>query len=158
MFEREAPGLHALDFADVSLATVSWLREGPIGLLTRLAQLESGVVLVIANATPLVREEIVVALGARRCVMLAARVTTDLQASEPELLGGLDDALDETLKAILDLPEFDAKALTERVSMLGLSAANNRLANLEAHGVLASERRGRSRVYRLTMDGMRYGH
>lgn len=158
VFEREVAGLHALDFTDVGLATVSWLREGPVALLTRLGQVGSGVVLVAANAPPLVREEIVVTLDARNCVMLAARVSASLHSTEPELLGTLDPALDQTLKAILATPEFDAKVVVERIAELSLQAANNRLASLEARGVLASERRGRRRVYRQVLEGIRYGN
>lgn len=151
------PGLYAVDFTGVRLATVSWLREGVVGLLRQFETLQ-GSVLLAANTAELVQEELVVALDACGCVMLAASVSPCLRASNPKLLGKLDSALDEALRAIVECEECDATFLCGKIPRLGLSAANNRLAALEARGVLTSERRGRARIYRPVLEGMSYGN
>lgn len=158
LIDAADPGLHALDFAGVRLATVSWLREAVLALVKYAAALRPDLLLIAANATDLVKEELSVALEATSSVIIAADVSTSLKVLQPVLLGRLDTALDETLRAILGRNECDASFLSQALPPLGLSAANNRLAALESRGVLTSERRGRSRIYRPVMEGLRYGN
>lgn len=155
--DRLEPGLCVVDFDGIRLATVSWLREALVALLRYTAAMRPGIVLLAANLTELVREEVRVALEATGNVMLAA----DLSGGDihsPVIMGRLDPALSETLFAISGEREFDASNVTRAISHVGPSAASNRLAALESKGMLKSERRGRTRVYRLVLEGLRYGH
>lgn len=77
--------------------------------------------------------------------------------SDPELLGHLDSALYETLVVVGGNTMFDASVVSNSLPHVSLSAANNRLAALESKGVLKSTRRGRSRMYRPVVEGLRYG-
>jgi len=150
-------GLVALDFSGVRLATVSWLREGVLSLVEFTRAVRTGVQLVAANLVPAVQEELAIALDASREVLVAVELDPSGQIDRPRVIGRLDPALRDALRVVQDLDEFDAPMLSRAIGGLGLSAANNRLAAIEAKGVLRSERRGRGKVYRPVLEGLHYG-
>lgn len=152
------PGLYALDFAGVRLATVSWLREGALALCKYAAAMRPDLRLIVANLSQLAREEYEVALDATGSVLIAADLESGSQLRNPVVMGRLDPALRDTLLAVESRPEFDATFVSRAIPGVGLSAANNRLAALEAKGILTSERRGRSRLYRPLLENLRYGN
>ena len=158
LIESGPPGWHAIDFKDVEIATVSWLREAVVELKRVSAVLRPDIYLVAVNLSELVREELAIALEATNNVMIASDLLADSTVHQPTVLGRLDSALRETLKAIEQLPESDAPMLAKVVPDLGLSAANNRLASLEEKGILTSEKRGRKRIYRPVMENLQYGN
>jgi DNA-binding transcriptional ArsR family regulator len=151
------PGLHGLDFAGVRVATVSWLREGVLALMKYGKAVRDDITIIAANLPELVREELAVALEATSGVMIAAQVTAELEIHAPCVLGRLDPALEQTLRVVQHEREFDAPFVSREVPELALSAANNRLAAIEAKGILRSERRGRGRVYRPVLENLDYG-
>lgn len=151
-------GICRVDFADIRIATVSWLREAVIGLNRYVRSLRPDLKLVLAGLSPLVYEELRVALDATGQVAIIDESTPGGPAVEPTLVGHLDLALREAFRAIEGKQEFDASTVCDSVPRLALSAANNRLAALEDKGVLVSERRGRSRVYRTVLENLRHGH
>lgn len=152
------PGLHTIDFAKVRLATVSWLREGPLALRKYAAALQPDILFIAANLSDLVREELIVALDATGTVMIAADLSPNLRVHRPILMGRLDPALSETLRVVEGQTEFDASFISRAIPRVGPSAANNRLAALETKGILKSERRGRTRVYRPMLEDLHYGY
>lgn len=152
------PGAHAIDFDSVRIATVSWLREGPLALRKYAAAMRRDILLIVANLSQLVCEEIEVALDATGMVMIGAEVASDLEVLRPVLMGTLDPALKQTLRAVEGRAEFDASFISRALPGVGLSAANNRLAALEAKGTLKSERRGRNRVYCPVIEDLHYGY
>jgi len=152
------PGLHAIDFENVRLATVSWLREAVLALQKYAAAMRPEIVLIVVNLAELVREELAVALEATGNVIVAASVSRDLQVRNPVLMGRLDPALSETLRVVQGQGEFDASFVSRALPHVGLSAANNRLSALEAKGILKSERYGRARVYRPALEDLLYGY
>lgn len=156
--DTAASGVHAIDFTAITLATVSWLREAILELVRYAAVTRPDVFLIAANACDLVGEEIAVALEAKKSLLILADVSASLEVTRPRLLGKLDPALDESFRAIVGKVECDASYLARTLPQLGLTAANNRLSALESKGVLISERRGRSRVYRPIMKGLIYGN
>lgn len=151
-------GVHAIDFTGITLATVSWLREAILELVKYASVTRPDVLLIAANASHLVIEEMGIALEARKSVLILADVSPSMVATKPRLIGWLDHALDESLRAIVGIPECDASYLVKALPQLGLPAANNRLSALESKGVLTSERRGRSRIYRPILEGLSYGN
>lgn len=151
-------GVHAIDFVTIRVATVSWLREGPLALSKYAAAMRPDLLFIAANLSDLVREELEVALQATGNVIVAADLSPELRVSSPLLMGHLDPALSETLRAVEGWTEFDATSLSRSLSGVGPSAANNRLAALETKGILKSERRGRTRVYRLVLEDLQYGY
>ena len=151
-------GLHAIDFAGIRLATVSWLREGVLALMKYAAAMRPDIVFIVANLGDLVREELAVALEATGTVGVAADLASDNRVRNPVLMGRLDPALNETLRAVRGQKEFDASFVSRALPHVGLSAANNRLAALQTRGILKSERRGRTRVYHPVLENMNYGH
>lgn len=150
------PGLHAIDFTEVRLATVSWLREAVIGLQKYAATMRPDTVLIVANLADLVREELAVALEATGRVTVAATVSPNLQIHSPVLMGRLDPALSETLGVVQGQREFDASFVSRALPHVGLSAANNRLAALEDRGILKSQRRGRARLYDPVLEDLQW--
>lgn len=152
------PGLLAIDFAGVRIATVSWLREGVLALCRYAATMRPDLRLVATGLTPLVREELEVALDATGAVLIVAGFEPNSPPTQPVVLGRLDTALRDTLRATEGKPEFDATFVSRAIPGVGVSAANNRLAALETKGILISERRGRSRVYRPLLENLRYGY
>lgn len=152
------PGLYALDFAGIRIATVSWLREGALALCKYAAAMRPEIRFVATNLSQLVREELEVALDATGSVLIAADLEPSFQPRQPILLGQLDPALRDTLRAVESRSEFDATFVSRAIPGVGVSAANNRLAALEAKGILTSERRGRSRLYRPLLEKLRYGY
>lgn len=150
-------GLYAIDFADVRIATVSWLREGPLALCKYAAALRPDLRFVVTGLSQLVREELEVALEATGTVLIAVDLGPGTH-SAPIVLGRLDPALRDTLQAVESRPEFDATFVSRAIPGVGPSAANNRLSALETKGILTSERRGRSRFYRPLLENLRYGY
>lgn len=150
------PGLHSLDFKEVRLATVSWLRESVLALQKYAEAMQPTTLLIVANLSDLVREELAVALEAVGRVTVTACVSSDLQLHNPVLLGRLDPALSETLRVVLGQREFDATFVSRVLQHVRLSAANNRLAALEGRGILKSQRRGRARVYRPVLEDLQW--
>lgn len=151
-------GLLVIDFTGIQLATVSWLREGALALCKYAAAIRPEVRLAAAGLSPLVREELEVALEATGTMLIAADLGSKSQLIHPLILGRADPALCDTLQAVEGQAEFDATFVCRALPGVGLSAANNRLAALEAKGILTSERRGRSRVYRPLLEDLRYGY
>lgn len=156
--DAAAPGLYAIDFAGVRIATVSWLREGVLALCRYAASMRPELRFVATTLAPLVREELEVALDATGAILIAAEIEPNSRPTRPIVLGRLDAALRDTLQAVDGKPEFDATFVSRAIPGVGASAANNRLAALEAKGILLSERRGRSRLYRPLLENLRYGY
>ena len=157
IIESAAPGLHALDFTGVRVATVSWLREGVLAIKNYSHAVRPDVMLLVVNLPELVREELVVALEATSGVMIGAELSQELEIHAPCVLGRLDLALGETLRVVQHEREFDAPFVSREVPNLALSAANNRLAAIESKGILKSERHGRGRIYRPVLENLNYG-
>jgi DNA-binding transcriptional ArsR family regulator len=152
------PGLHAIDFDTVRLATVSWLREGPLALRKYAEVMRPDIFLIVTNLAEFVREELAVALEATGSVIVTADLSSQLRVRDPLLMGHLDPALRETLRAVEGQTEFDATSVSRLLPRVGPSAASNRLAALETKRILKSERRGRTRVYRPVLEDLHYGY
>lgn len=151
-------GAFVLDFSGIRIATVSWLREAIVTLVRYAGAMKPELVVVAANLTELVREELQVALEATGTVLIVATFDGDQSILSPVLIGHLDASLRETLQAIAGQATVDAPYVSKSLSHVGASAANNRLAALEAKRILKSHRRGRSRVYSPVLEGLSYGH
>lgn len=158
LFDAVHHGAFVLDFTGIRIATVSWLREAVIALLRYAATMKPDLVVVASNLSDLVREELQVALDATGTVMIEAATSSTEELVNPTLLGHLDQALSETLTVVAGEQSFDAPFVCKALPHVGASAANNRLASLEAKNILRSHRTGRSRVYRPVLEGLRYGH
>lgn len=150
-------GMIVIDFDGVQLATVSWLREGPLALCKYAAALRPELHFVATNLSELVREELEVALDATGSILITADLRSGMHPIQPIVLGRLDPALRDTLQVVEGQHEFDATFVASAIKGLGASAASNRLAALESKGILKSERRGRSRLYRPLLEDLRYG-
>ena len=151
-------GTHMIDFHGVQIATVSWLREAVLALVKYGHSIRPDINFVMGNLSPVVREELQVALDASGLVAVILVRSGGAGPSAPLLIGHLDAALRETFQVIEGRGEFDASIVCREISGIAPSAANNRLAALEAKGVLISERRGRSRIYRPILENLHYGN
>lgn len=151
------PGLHVIDFSEIRLATVSWIRESVLALKKYASTMRPDIFLTVANMTSIVQEEFAIALEATSEIMVSVTLSDSLTIQDPVLMGSLDAALKETLCVIQGHREFDASLLSRSLTALAPSAANNRLKAIESKGLFKSERRGRTRVYWPILEGLDYG-
>lgn len=149
-----------LDFHDIRVATGSYLRESVLGFRSYCRQRTPASAVVIANADPVVAEELRNLLNAAG----DALVTCDLPASDVprngRVLGSLEEKQRATLDAVLRLGEADARALHEkfqRTETIGVTGWNNRLAALAEKGILIEEREGRAKRFRPVLKELQYG-
>lgn len=150
-----------LDFEGIEVATGSFLREAVLGLRDFCQRSERNLTVVIANPNHLVAEELSDILARSRDAVLCCQLARDGSAYSPFLLGQLEDAQRTALRAVLELGAADANTLTTRQSadavQIGPTGWNNRLAALAAKGILRETRRGRTKTYRPTVEGLTLG-
>jgi hypothetical protein len=90
-----------------------------------------------------------------------ATLTKSGELVDPVLLGKLDDKQEKTLSALVKLKEADAGRLLEQFPEkppISSAAWSNRLASLAAKGIVVERLEGRTKKYRLIIEGLAYGH
>ena len=141
-----------LDFANVKLATASFLRECVLEFKRVLRKNKSRFYPVVANMTDDLREELQEVAYARQDAIILCwwhRPNNDFQWA---LIGELDPKQILTFDLVHDAGETDAKTLMlsygEQEGTTRTTAWNNRLSSLEKLGLLISEETGRAKKYR----------
>lgn len=151
------PELLFFDFADVEVATASYLRESVLACRDFVRSHRPSYYPVIANAGDEIRDELLVLMKARREVVMTCRLDKRDRVSNVALLGELDPAQKTTLELVSKHGETDASALMEtygaREGTTRTTAWNNRLASLAALGLVIEESRGRAKRYRPLFQG-----
>lgn len=139
-----------LDFADVEVATASFLRESLVAFRDIVRRGHPFLYPVIANANAAVREEILELLRTRPGAFITCTMAKDGEASEVNLLGDLDLKQRVTFELVKKLGVTDAGHLTREHNEDGVqsTAWNNRLSMLSDLGLIVEMSEGRSKRYR----------
>jgi hypothetical protein len=152
--EPLAPEPLFLDFADIQLATASFLRETVIAMRELIRGRRSNFYPVVANASDLVREELVDLLKTVGGALIHCELSDDEHHSRPTIIGSLDPKQQLTLDLVQRLGEVDAGTLMRmhREEDVKQTAWNNRLAALVSMGLVIENQFGRAKKYRPVLE------
>ena len=150
--EPDHPEVVFLDFAEVEVATTSFLRESILAFRDLVRGRRSSLYPVIANANDVVTDELKEMLRARGDAILACTLGKEGKVKSSRLIGDLDPKQRLTLELVRKREETDAgelmRAYGESEGLKNPTAWNNRLASLVNRGLLMEISRGRSKRYR----------
>lgn len=145
-----------LDFATVSVATASYLRESVFALKAYLRNIGSKFYPVAANANESVYDELLTIANARNDAIISCSLSIQDAVSNISLIGHLDPKQQMTFELVNELKNADAGRLMqqygEQERVTGTTAWNNRLAGLAARGLILEFTRGRSKYYRPVLE------
>jgi len=148
-----------LDFANIEVATASYLRESVLVLRNLVRSRRSNFYPVVANANVEVKDELVeLVSGQKSDVLLACRVTESGKVSDIQLIGDLEPIQRKTLDHVRLLGETDAGELMRahgaKDRTTRTTAWNNRLTSLSSLGLLVEVSQGRTKKYRPLFEGI----
>lgn len=139
-----------LDFDGVNVATASFLRESVVAFRDYTRSTLPALFPVIANASASVAEEIDFFLRHRKDAIWACQLDKRGLASDPRLLGELDEAHRATFEMVVKLGSASAPALAAQEAEgtpVSPTAWNNRLAFLASRGLLIERRGGKTKTF-----------
>lgn len=139
-----------LDFAGVTVATASFLRESVIAFRDYTRSTLPALFPVVANASASVTEELDFFLRHRKDAIWSCRLDKHGVLSEPRLLGELDEAHRTTFEMVIKLGSASAPTLAAQSTegaAVSPTAWNNRLAFLAARGLLMERRGGKTKTF-----------
>lgn len=144
-----APTPAFLDFAQIEVATASFLREAVIGFRDFALQSLGNVYPAVANLAPTVAEELEFFVRARGDVLWSCELGSDDNVVSAWLIGELDTAQRSTFEAALELGAITAPELAARFAdqQIGPTAWNNRLSALAAKGLLVQRKLGKTKSF-----------
>lgn len=154
--EPKEPVLIFLDFADVEVATASFLRESIIVFRDAVRGRRSNYYPIIANANEHIREELRVLLKPHRDVLMLCTLDNDCSPSNPELVGELELKQRITFDLVNKLGETQASELAndfKQTEYVLPTAWNNRLVSLSKLGLVVEHSHGRSKRYKPVLVG-----
>jgi hypothetical protein len=154
------PTTIALDFAGVTVATSSFLRECVLGFRDYCRRSQPDLHPVVANLNETVLEELRDLLKDRRQALVCCALDGGGAIVDARVEGVLEEKQIVTLDAVLASGEADAASLADRFTStdkIGLTGWNNRLASLAAEGILIEARVGRAKKYRPVVEDLRRG-
>jgi len=145
----------AFDFSDVDMVSASAAREAFLGKLMD-DLLERGTLPVFVGLNAEALDEVSFAAQAVKRPVVAAHKFSEGQPVGLQVLGGIEPKQLETLRAVAQLGETDAKTAHQEASGAdtGVTAWNNRLATLSALGLLTERKSGKTKYYSLTLKGL----
>lgn len=151
-----APKALYLDFADVGVATASYLRESVFALKAYLRNIGSKYYPVAANANDSVFDELLTIANARNDAIISCSLSVQGAVSDISLIGQLDPKQQMTFELVNELKDADAGRLMrqygEEEQVTSTTAWNNRLAGLAARGLIREFTRGRAKYYRPVLE------
>jgi hypothetical protein len=150
-----------LDFDQVQYASASFLREAVVGLRDYCRLSRPTVYVAVANANPLIREELLEVLHSRRDALVACQLDSHCNVTKSEIIGVLDDIQQSTLERVMGLGEADAIRLATQNKgrdAIGPTGWNNRLSLLHDKGLVVESRRGRTKIYRALLRELERGN
>ena len=148
------PTIAFLDFADVDIATGSFLREAVMGFRDFCRNAAGMIYPVVANANSTIEEELSTYLRGRNDAIWACSLDPECQASDPHILGELDAGQMNTIQIISQHHPISAPELAKLRpdDKIGTTAWNNRLATLSAKGMLKEMRHGKTKLFSPVME------
>lgn len=149
-----APTLAYLDFSGVDIATGSFLREAVLGFRDFSRNAIGTLYPVLANANPVIEDELSVYLKGRNDAIWACALGRDNAPIDPHILGELDAAQMSTLQLIAEHKPISAPELAKLRPNegIGTTAWNNRLATLAAKGILMELKQGKTKMFAPVME------
>lgn len=160
--EPLAPEPLYLDFAEVDIATASYLRESVLQFRDIIRrQQRSNFYPVVANANAQVMEELALLIQASNGILMTCVLNDRGTPSQPLLIGNLDPKQKLTFELVNRKGETDASELMRDHSAdetVKQTAWNNRLAALAGLGLIYELSQGRSKRYKALFGGAVYGH
>jgi hypothetical protein len=140
-----APTRAFLDFAEIEVATASFLREAVIGFRDYARQSLGNVYPAVANLAPSVAEELEFFVRARGDVLWSCDLDSNDNVVSAQLIGEIDPAQRSTFEAALELGSITAPELAARFAeqRIGPTAWNNRLSTLATKGLLVERKQGK---------------
>lgn len=152
------PEICFLDFAGVTVATTSFLRDSVVAYRNHARSSWPNVYPVAANLAPRVREELEGFLLSRSDAFVVCTINKHEQFKEPQLIGQIDGKQLVALQAVMKVGETDAPELAARgEESVAPTAWNNRLGALVAKGILIEISSGRNKRYKPVLQGLTYG-
>lgn len=150
------PTLAFLDFAEVDIATGSFLREAVMGFRDFCRNAAGMIYPVVANANPTIEEELATYLRGRNDAIWACALSADGAANDPHILGELDAGQLSTIHLIAQHHPISAPELAKLRpdDKIGTTAWNNRLATLSAKGMLKEVRHGKTKLFSPVMEAV----
>jgi len=143
------PGLFIVDCSGVSVATSSFLREGIVAFRNLVRRERSDLYPVLSNLTADVEEEFVALLNQMGEAFWVFDVGRGI-VKKYRLIGRIDPKLKETLELIEKGQGYDAATLwksTNSTESVGVTAWNNRLANLSKQGLVFESKVGKQKYF-----------
>lgn len=151
-----------LDFGKVKSATASFVSACVLGFKDHVRQHNTNLYPVVANAPEVVLEDLLIVLSGRGDAIAICDLDDAGSICNSRVLGQLERMQMETLDAVRESGEADAGSLyekyRERHTVASATAWNNRLASLNAKGLLIERSRGRAKSYRCVLPELRYGN
>lgn len=148
--EPASPSPLFLDFGDIEVATVSFVRESALALRDFLRGRKSNYFPVLANANQQILDELEIILSLKNEAFLHCHLQSDERVTDISLLGHLDEKLKHVFRVIQERGEIDAGELQREFGAaegVQQTAWNNRLAALAAAGLVTETSRGRAKRY-----------
>jgi hypothetical protein len=145
----------AFDFSTVDMVSASAAREAFLGQLMD-DLLERGTLPVFVALNQEALDEVSFAAQAVKRPLVAAQKLVEGLPVGLKVLGGIEPKQLESLRAVAQLGETDAKTAHEAKggTDTGVTAWNNRLATLSALGLLTERKSGKTKYYSLTLKGL----
>lgn len=154
------PEVCFVDFANVDVATTSFLRESLLAYRNHARSHWANIYPVAANLGPSVREELEHFLNDQGNALVTCSLDPTGSVSEVRVLGRLDEKQESALRAVIREGEVDAPTLAERYKKkdaVSPTAWNNRLVALAMKGLLIELSIGRGKRYRPVLEQLSYG-
>ncbi|RNJ61715.1 MAG: hypothetical protein EDM03_15195 [Porphyrobacter sp. IPPAS B-1204] len=150
------PTLAFLDFAEVDIATGSFLREAVMGFRDFCRNAAGMIYPVVANANATIEEELATYLRGRNDAVWACTLGANGTTTDPHILGELDSGQMSTIQLIAAHHPISAPDLAKLRpdDKIGTTAWNNRLATLSAKGMLKEVRRGKTKLFSPVMEAI----
>jgi hypothetical protein len=139
-----------LDFGNVEAATSSFLREAVVRFRHRTREERPHLYPIAVNMLPEVEEELAGILEIVGEAMWAFDLSGEGVADRRRLVGRLDPKLKETLRLLERRGSTRASLLWQNQKdgeKIGVTAWNNRLANLSRQGLVVENSYGRTKTY-----------
>jgi hypothetical protein len=140
-----------IDFAEIEVATASFLRESVLRFRDLMRGKRSTLYPIVANANDSIVDELNVLMGANGDAMMCCRLDDQERVIDAALIGSLDPKQRLTFDLVSRLGETDAGTLMRDHSKnedIKQTAWNNRLAMLASLGLVVELPQGRAKRYR----------
>ena len=156
--EPPEPEIIFLDFCNIRVATVSFLRESVFAFRDIVRSRNSAFYPVVANAVECIQDELVEILRIRHDALLTCTLTKSGAVTDAALLGELDPKQSLTFRLVCKHGETNAGTLMrdygQAEGVKHPTTWNNRLAALAARGLVIEQTQGRAKRYRPLLEGV----